>query len=303
MKKERNYQPLLVILVLIVIGVLLWIALQDWQAQRIESGRQQENRELQQRSEELSKKIADLETELRAVQTEKGADDSRAVEIMGPIPAETPGREQPPKAAEIERQVVAFFTYLDNRGYVKALQLEGGTYAQYAAAVDDLSAKLPAVTGETDSLYTTLRNVSHFYRALGKERTTLVIEVLRNETEILESAMRLFFTWYTGPAGTLKGRPSLPVMYEYAGFFLNTLGGRSYLMRRDSKVRLLTMFYCLLVLDRANDLKLNPNGIDIRPPLALLTPEMRSHRGLVYRSRYLAELERLAAKYPPATTP
>lgn len=303
MKKERNYQPLLVILVLIVIGVLLWIVLQDWQAQRIESARQQENREFQQRSEELSKKIADLETELRAVQADKGADDSRAVEIMGPIPAETHGREQPPKAAEIERQIMAFFTYLDNRGYVKALQLEGGAYAQYAAAVDDLSARLPVVSGETDSLYTTLRNVSHFYRVLGKQRTRLAIEVLHNETEILESAMRLFFTWYTGPAGTLKGRPALPVMYEYAGFFLNTLGGRSYLMRRDSKVRLLTTYYCLLVLDRANDLNMNSNGIDIRPPLAVLAPEMQSHQGLVYRQQYLAEIERLAAKYPPATRP
>jgi hypothetical protein len=36
-------------------------------------------------------------------------------------------------------------------------------------------------------------------------------------------------------------------MYEYASY-LNTLGGRSYLMRRDSKVRLLTTYYCILVL-------------------------------------------------------
>ncbi len=302
-KKERNYQPLLVILVLIVIGVLLWIVLQDWQAKRIESARQQEGREWQQRSEELSQKIANLETELRGVQSDKSPDDSRAVEILGPIPTEASGREQPPKAADIERQVMAFFTYLDNRAYVKAMPLEGGTYAQYAAAVDDLSARLPAVSGETDSLYTTLRNVSHFYRVLGKQRTKLVIDVLRNETEILESAMRLFFTWYTGPAGALRGRPALPVMYEYAGYFLNTLGGRSYLMRRDSKVRLLTTYYCLLVLDRANDLNMNPNGIDIRPALVLLAPEMRSHQGLVYRKQYLAELERLAVKYPSATGP
>jgi hypothetical protein len=300
-KKERNYQHLLVILVLIVIGVLLWIVLQDWQAKRVESEHRQENREWQQRSEELSQKLAELEAELHSARAEAPPPDSRAVEIWGPIPAETPGRDQPPKIADLERQIMAFFTYLDNRGYVKAFQLEGGTYAHYTAAVDSLSSNLPAVAGETESLYATLRNVSHFYRALGKKRTQFAIAVLRNETEIIESAMRLFFTWYSGPAGTLKGRPTLPVMYEYAGFFLNTLGGRSYLMRRDAKLRLLTTYYCLLVIDRANDRNMNANGIDIRPALALTAQEMRSHTGLVYRKQYLSELERLSAKYPAAT--
>ncbi|MFO7707315.1 MAG: hypothetical protein R6V84_04015 [Desulfobacterales bacterium] len=298
MGKERNYQPLLVILVLIVIGVFLWMVLQDWQAKRIESARQQETMELQKRSEELSQKITALETELRAAQPEKAAEERRAVEILGAVPSETTAREQPPRVDEIERQILAFFAYLDNRDYVKVFQLEGGTYAQYAAAVEELSAALPQVVGETESLYTTLKNVSHFFRVLGKKRTQLVIEVLRNETEILESAMRLFYVWTAGPAGKLKGRPALPVQYEYAGYFLNTLGGRSYLMRRDPKIRLLATYYSLLVIDRANDQKMNPNGIDIRPALAVTAKEIRSQTGLVYRKTYLTEMERLAAKYP-----
>ncbi len=298
MKKERNYQPLLVIMVLIVIGVFLWIVLQDWQSKRIESVRQQENMEWQKRSEELSKKIADLETELRSVQPEKPPEESRAVEVLGPIASDATGTRKPPRVEEIERQVLAFFTYLDSREYVKAFQLEGGTYAQYVAAVEHLSAGLPQVSGETESLYTTLKNVSHFFRVLGKHRTKLVIEVLRNEAEILESVMRLFYTWTIGPAGKLKGRPALPVQYEYASYFLNTLGGRSYLMRRDPKVRLLATYYSILVLDRANDQKMNPNGIDIRPAIAVTAKEIRSHTGLVYRKQYLTELERLTAKYP-----
>jgi cell division protein FtsB len=298
MKKERNYQPLLVILVLIVIGVFLWIALQDWQSKRAESARQQENREWQKQSEALTKKITDLETQLRTVQPEESAGESRAAEILGPIAADETGKEAPSRVEEIERQVVAFFTYLDNREYVKAFQLEGGAHAQYVRAVDDLSAGLPQVSGETESLYTTLKNVSHFYRVLGKNRTKLALEVLRNEAEILESVMRLFYAWATGPAGTLKGRPALPAMYEYASYFLDTLGGRSYLMRRDPKLRLLTTYYSILVMDRANDRKMNPNGIDIRPAIAVTAKEIRSHTGLAYRKQYLAELERLTAKYP-----
>jgi hypothetical protein len=298
MKKERNYQPLLVILVLIVIGVFLWIALQDWQSKRAESARQQENREWQKQSEALTKKITDLETQLRTVQPEASAGESRAAEILGPNAAAETGKEAPSRVEEIERQVVAFFTYLDNREYVKAFQLEGGAHAQYVRAVDDLSAGLPLVSGETESLYTTLKNVSHFYRVLGKNRTKLALEVLRNEAEILESVMRLFYAWATGPAGTLKGRPALPAMYEYASYFLDTLGGRSYLMRRDPKLRLLTTYYSILVMDRANDRKMNPNGIDIRPAIAVTAKEIRSHTGLAYRKQYLAELERLTAKYP-----
>ncbi|MCU0559594.1 MAG: hypothetical protein MUD16_05305 [Desulfobacterales bacterium] len=297
MKKERNYQPLLVILVLIVIGVFLWIILQDWQAKRMESARQQETQEWQKRSEELSKKIADLETELRAAQLDTPAEEGKAVDILGPIPVDTP-EKQPPRVEEIERQITAFFAYLDSRDYVKALQLDGGAYAQYTAAVGDLSAGLPRVSGETESLYTTLKNVSHFFRVLGKHRTQLAVEVLRNEADILESVMRLFYVWTTGPAGKLKGRPELPVMYEYACYFLNTLGGRSYLMRRDPKVRLLATYYSILILDRANDRKMNPNGIDIRPSIALAAKEIRSFSGLVYRKQYSAELARLAAKYP-----
>jgi len=110
--------------------------------------------------------------------------------------------------------------------------------------------------------------------------------------------MRVFYQWVTGPAGTLQGKPSLPVMYEYASFFLHTLGGRSYLMRRDSKVRLLTTYYCILVLDRANDSGMNPNGVDIRPLIASTAKDIRSQKGLIYQKSYLAELSRLADKYP-----
>jgi hypothetical protein len=87
-------------------------------------------------------------------------------------------------------------------------------------------------------------------------------------------------------------------MYEYASFFLNTLGGRSYLMRRDSKVRLLTTYYCILVLDRANDNGMNPNGVDIRPLIVLTANDIHSQKGLIHQKSYLAELSRLAGKYP-----
>jgi hypothetical protein len=297
MKKERNYQPVLVVLVLIVIGVAAWNLFTDWQGRQAETARQQEGKEWQQRAEALSKKVAELETELKTVQDEK-APEGKAAEVFGPAATAGASQEKPSGVESNERQVLAFFNYLDGREYVKAYALDGGTYAQYTAAVAELSASLPKVAGETESLYTTLKNVSHFFRVLGKKRTELVADILKNEQEILEPAMRVFNQWVTGPAGTLPGKPSLPVMYEYASFFLNTLGGRSYLMRRDSKVRLLTTYYSILVLDRANDNGMNPNGVDIRPLIALTANDIRSQKGLIYQKAYLAELSRLADKYP-----
>ena len=71
-------------------------------------------------------------------------------------------------------------------------------------------------------------------------------------------------------------------MYAYASYLVDTFGGRSYLLRRDSRTRLLTTYYCILVLDRANDQKMNPNGVDIRPLIASTANDIRSQKGLIY---------------------
>jgi len=86
-------------------------------------------------------------------------------------------------------------------------------------------------------------------------------------------------------------------MYAYAGYLVENFGGRSYLLRRDSRTRLLMIYYCILVLDRADDQKLNPYGIDIRPLIAATANDMRSQKGLSYQKQYIADLDRLARKY------
>jgi hypothetical protein len=297
MKAERNYQPVMVILVLIVIGAFLWILLRDWYATRIETARQQESQEWQQRTEVLTQKLTNLEQELKAARGEAPLEEKIA-EVFGPPAAEPPAREKPMPAEEIERRVKAFFTYLDSRDYVKGYELPGGVYAEYVQAVEALSAHPPKVAGETESLYEMLKNVSYFFRAMGRKRVQLTAEILKREPEIMESAMRVFFQWYTGPLETLQGKPSLKTMYTCASFLVDTFGGRSYLLRRDARIRLLSTYYCIQVLDRANDQKMNPNGIDIRPLIAGLAGDMRSQTGLAYQKQYLAELERLARKYP-----
>ena len=86
-------------------------------------------------------------------------------------------------------------------------------------------------------------------------------------------------------------------LYEYAGFFLHSLGGRSYLLRRDPTVRIMATYYSVLILDRANEEGLNRHGIDIRPHIDSVAEEIRNARGLVFRKDYLDTLEELKEKY------
>ena len=91
--------------------------------------------------------------------------------------------------------------------------------------------------------------------------------------------------------------PSLETLYEYAGFFLNTLAGRSYLMRRNSRQRLLITYYSILILDKANEETVNRYGIDILPHLDFLASEINSQKDLVHKKHYLAKLGSLKEKY------
>jgi hypothetical protein len=53
----------------------------------------------------------------------------------------------------------------------------------------------------------------------------------------------------------------------------------------------------VLILDKANDVLLNAYGLDIRPRIALLLPEISSQTGLLNKEQYVADLEKLEEKY------
>ena len=285
-----------------VLGAMAYFCyslLAGWYEGNIETAKARERKAWQQKTEILAEKIADLEEELTQIKAQTFPKDKLA-EALGEQPLTFPSQAQEMTTEETERQIAAFFAYLDEKEYVKAYNLNGGTYNQYELAVDELSAKRPIVTGETDSLYNLFLNIAHFYRVLGKKRVYLVRDILKNESEILESAMKSFYLWYSiSPKGDakLKGRPPLPVLYEYAGYFLNTLGGRGYLLRRDSRIRIITTYYCILIIDRANDKGLNSDGIDIRPYIETAFNDIAHQIGLIHQKEYLLQLEKLKAKY------
>ncbi len=224
----------------------------------------------------------------------------KLIEVFGEDLTEDSTGDKPITHEKIESQVVAFFSYLDKQDYITVYELKGGTHQQFQQAVKKLSSQTPVVIGEMESLYKLFQNMSFFYRALGKDQINLIRDILNNESEIIESAMKIFYQWFTmnqDPKKKAGDYPSLEVLYEYSSYFLNTFAGHSYLFRRDSKVRILTTYYCILILDKANDKQLNYNGIDIRPHLTSLSNDISNQIGLRQQKQYLLKLSNLNKKY------
>jgi len=258
-------------------------------------GTKEENKEGPRQEEERKAELRLAEeTQEAPRQAGETQEESRQAEETKTAPQKLSG------IAETERLIAAFFTYLDNRPYVQSLKLAGGSYLQYQIAIEKLSAKPPIIVGEMDSLYNMVRNVAHFYRVMGKKRVLLTKQILQNESEVIEAVMKTFYKWFTmddGGKATLKGRPSMTAMYEYAGYILNTLGGRSYLLRRSPKVRALTTYYSVLIIDRANDEELNSRGIDIRPYIRSSLLEIKNQIGFIHQKEYITRLSELSLKY------
>ncbi len=271
----------IVILVLGAAGYLAYTLIINWHKTELETVRMQFQEELQARE-------------------KSPVPNERLAEAFGEIATDVLQKDKQISEEEITRRITAFFSYLDSQEYVSAYQLEGGAYQQFQLTIKELSSQLPLLAGETESLYTLYRNMAHFFRVLGIKRINLIKDILENESDIIESIMENFYLWFTINNHSDEReihRPSLKMLYTYSGYFLTTLSGRSYLLRRHAKVRILTTYYCVLTLDRANDSLLNANGIDIRPHITLLIPDVSNQTGLMNKEQYLSELEKLTNKY------
>jgi len=295
---DRVIKVGIVVAIVAIVAYFAYNLFNSWHKESLETAKRHERVEWEKRTKELMEKVTGLEEELTSIKGES-IPERKLKEVFGSDAAVVKEEEEPLGFEEIEQQIKAFFTYLDEQDYVQAYQFKGGTYQQFQLVLQKLSANPPSITEETASLYNLYRNMAHFFRVMGKKRVNLTRDVLQNEGEILESAMQTFYRWATDETADKQktGQPTLKTLYTYSAFFLNTLAGKSYLLRRNSKIRLLTTYYSVLILDRANDQQLNPAGIDIRPHIEFLLNDLQNQIGLIHQKQYLAQLEKLADKY------
>lgn len=217
----------------------------------------------------------------------------------------------PPTIIDPCQQTIArmalFFEHLDSQEYIAAYQLKRGAKYHFNLLAKKLFTTPPVIVRETDNLFAILNNMTHFFRVIGKWNVFLIKDILDREAADIENLLGLFYQW-SEIAGQcrpgqdspeLKAEVNLPLdgLYEYAGFFLNTMGGQSYLFRRESRIRQLVKYYSVLIIDRANEAKINRHGIDIRYPVDSLIQEMENQQILTNKNLYLEKLYGLQEKY------
>jgi hypothetical protein len=220
-----------------------------------------------------------------------------------PPNAQSRGKTLPTKRLPIasgdqaQARLTAFFRHLETQAYINEAGLAEPPQKTFSSLSRDLLSHPPTITGERRDLLTLLKNSAHFFRVLGKDNILLLKAVLQEESDQLEEVAAALYQAIGPEQQEGAWQATLPEAYEYAAYFLNTMGGQSFLFRRDSRSRLLLNYYALLLIDQANQSKLNHYGIDIRASLSRLIDEIDATTQLRYQAQYLQRLDSLVDTY------
>jgi hypothetical protein len=297
---DKTVKVVVTLVVLFAVGFLAYMQVNKWHGKQMAAQKAEQEARCAEAIAELKAALADCEAALEAqTPSAETLPEERMEEVFGDDKGLFTVAEAPIDCLQIERQVTAIFAYLDKKGYLKGRKIKSDTTGYIADCLKRLTETQPVVIDEMGTIFRLVQNVTHFYRVLGKERIAIALDMMASEREIVEPAMAVLYAWLTTCNKTpdAHNRPEIKVLYTYAGYFLDTLGGRSYLLRRDSKVRMLVNYYSLLLLDQANRQELNRFGIDIRPYIDYLFYDLTNQKGIMYRERYLSVLAELQNRY------
>ncbi len=298
MKSEsRPFVTVIVIFFIVAAGWGLYSMVKKWHQEQLALTHQQAQSECLEVIQKLEADLEEVRGQLEE-QEQPNQDEDLFNTVFGTESSDKTGGDDAVDCDAIEAQLASFFNYLDNHHDLD--DVEGGSAGLFRDVVARLLANPPVNIGEMQEMFRLVKNVTHFYRVLGKERLLQAKEIVDSETRVMEPALALLYAWVVHCKEPLPGDeapPSLDRVYDYAGYFLNTLGGRSYLLRRESKLRMLITYYSILIVDQANDEKFNRYGIDLRPYIEYLFYDIANQKGLAHRERYLTSLTTLRDKY------
>ncbi len=202
--------------------------------------------------------------------------------------------------AELDKSVADFFLYLDSKEYIQGLGRQTDTYTRFKQILERLAANPPIPAGENEDPTLIIKNLYHFFRVLGQEDIRLITGIMRNEQDTMEYTMEMFYKWVTlGERSSSPDdpRPSMEAIYPYSGFFLNTVGGRAYMFRRTMFYRLLSSYYSVLIVHKADKAGKNIHGIDILPVIAPLRNEISHYPELEFQDEYVEQLNKIERYY------
>lgn len=289
-KQQNKKISAIIISIIAILSIFIVFGFfKKWHRSEIVITQEKEKTKFNEKIKKLEDNIDNLQTEIKLQKD----DIIPSEEVEAVFDKETPEVD---KCEVIKNNVTAFFSYLDQQGdkKVKAIDI-------YQDSLKRLAKNPPVFSDNSVEVLALIRSMSHFYRVLGKQNLVYIKQIVTEESEMLEPAMDSFYNWFTN-AKQCKARiselPTLDMLYNHSCFFLNTLAGKSYMLRRSSKIRILTSYYSVLIIDKANDEGINLYGYDIRANIALLQDDIKSHGKLLYKKKYLDNLNIIAKKYP-----
>jgi hypothetical protein len=285
-KKRRGRLWWWAVLVLVCVALIAFFL-------RKEAGREPNEASLTESPPPQAPSIIDGQLQVPIREEGSTAELSEGSAVSDVIPEENP-------CDRIERDVAEFFNYLDSREYIRRLELGGSTYDHFKQILRDLAEHPPIPAGEGVAPRIMAQNVYHFFRVLDREDLRLLRDVTRNEEDTMEINLAIFYRWLMldKECPDADGeRPSFDILYQYAGFFLNTIGGRAYLFRRAASLRLLVSYYSLLIVHEADKSGQNNYGIDIFPLIPLIAQEILHYPSFRFQAEYIGQLDILRDYY------
>jgi len=220
-------------------------------------------------------------------------------------PPSLPATDLPPtnlSCQKVSDELHLFFKHLDNQEYIKAYTEKEPIQKYLSGIITKILDHPPVNEKETADLLTVLKNAAHFFRILGIKDLSLLRDILTNEHSSLEQQLASFYAWSTMEKECAKSTSillqfPLAKTYEYAAFFLNTLGGQSYLSRRDPALRILTRYYCVLILNQASQQSINKYNINLSYHLNAVIKDINNSDFLENQSSYLDTLQKIKIRH------
>jgi hypothetical protein len=201
---------------------------------------------------------------------------------------------------QLKKDVDNFFTYLNSKSYVRMLLPKTDVKTRFIEILKKLIDSPPLPAENTSDHEHMIRNITHFFRVLEKKDFQLIKAIINNEHETFEVDIKMFYMCLslTDCCADQEGlKLSMASLYPYAGFFLNTIGGRACLFRRASNLRLLVSYYSLLVLQEADKKGENRCGLDVFPHIAPVKNEITNYPAFQFKQEYVEQINRVENYY------
>lgn len=194
---------------------------------------------------------------------------------------------------EARKNFLEFLAYLNNKPYIQKYCNGKDIKIVLADIIKRLSKSPPVSRGEGVNTEIMINNIYHLFRVLSLNEIKMIKAIIEKESDQLEYVIRWYYIWFSSkkecpdPYGLLI---SDNIAYKYALFFLNTIGGKAYLFRRPTLLRLLITYYCLLTV-----YKQSPTAL-LQRKASVLKDEIFRYPELVFQPMYLKKLEEIATK-------